>query len=147
MPTEFGKAFAELKETIVEDLKKQYKHNINEMKIILINELEKWHFNENKLIANIEMKEKNVQHLVKQVIEQKTNTLSIDTALANEAYERSFGVFAPSATGSEDAISIENEKLSLSISPKGGRMATYEILTAQLDKYDELENDIYVLYT
>ena len=55
-------------------------------------------------------------------VEQKTNTLSIDTTLANEAYERSFGVFAPSATGSEDAITIENEKLSLSISPKGGRI-------------------------
>ena len=55
-------------------------------------------------------------------VEQKTNTLSIDTILANEAYERSFGVFAPSATGSEDAITIENEKLSLSISPKGGRI-------------------------
>ncbi len=49
-------------------------------------------------------------------------TLTSDTSLMNKTYERNFGVFAPSATGSEDKITIENEKLLLSISPKGGRI-------------------------
>ncbi|MDG1189701.1 MAG: YidC/Oxa1 family insertase periplasmic-domain containing protein, partial [Flavobacteriales bacterium] len=70
-----------------------------------------------------------------EVIEQNSTSLSLDTALVNETHERSFGVFAPSATGSEDAITIENEKLLLSISPKGGR-----IISAILKDYQRSDS-------
>ena len=70
-----------------------------------------------------------------EVIEQNSTSLSLDTAFINETHKRSFGVFAPSATGSEDAITIENEKLLLSISPKGGR-----IISAILKDYQSSDS-------
>jgi len=61
--------------------------------------------------------------------------ISVDTDLINETNERNFGVFAPSANGSESPIVIENDKLSLSIAPKGGR-----IISAILKEYQTTDS-------
>ena len=56
---------------------------------------------------------------------EETNTsIFSDTTDLNDLHKRTYGVFAPSAQGSDEDIVIENDVLKLSISPKGGRIVS-----------------------
>ena len=53
-------------------------------------------------------------------VNEETNTSIVsDTTELNDLHQRTYGVFAPSAQGSDEDILIENDVLKLSISPKG----------------------------
>lgn len=58
-------------------------------------------------------------------VNEETNTSIVsDTTELNDLHQRTYGVFAPSAQGSDEDILIENDVLKLSISPKGGRIVS-----------------------
>ena len=52
-------------------------------------------------------------------VNKETNTsIVLDTSELDDLHQRTFGVFAPSAKGSDKDIIIENDVMKLSISPK-----------------------------
>ena len=58
-------------------------------------------------------------------VNEETNTSIVsDTTELNDLHQRTYGVFAQSAQGSDEDILIENDVLKLSISPKGGRIVS-----------------------
>ena len=58
-------------------------------------------------------------------LNEETNTsIASDTTELNDLHQRTYGVFVPSAQGSDEDIVIENDVLKLSISPKGGRIVS-----------------------
>ena len=73
-----------------------------------------------------EEKEKTTVVVEEEVIQNEPiqEQVFTDTTEQNASYERMYGVFAPSANGSDEDIVIENDLLKLSISPKGGRIVS-----------------------
>ena len=57
-------------------------------------------------------------------IEETNTNIVSDTTDLNDLHQRTYGVFAGSALGSDEDIVIENDVLKLSISPKGGRIVS-----------------------
>ena len=57
-------------------------------------------------------------------INEETNTIIPDITELDDLHQRTYGVFAPSAQGSDEDIVIENDVLKLSISSKGGRIVS-----------------------
>ena len=67
----------------------------------------------------------NTTVIVNEVIEEKSTSETLITTNESLSYEESinkYGAFAKNASGSDNAIIIENDKLELHISPKGGRI-------------------------
>ena len=52
-------------------------------------------------------------------VNEETNTSIVSDTELNDLHQRTYGVFAPSAQGSDEDILVENDVLKLSISPKG----------------------------
>jgi YidC/Oxa1 family membrane protein insertase len=80
----------------------------------------------------------NTTVIVEEKIEESKKTQEVlisDTTELNESYLREFGVFATSATGSDEDVLIENDLIKLSISPKGGR-----IVSAILKEYQTTDS-------
>jgi YidC/Oxa1 family membrane protein insertase len=73
-----------------------------------------------------EEKEKTTVVVEEEVIQNEPikEQVFTDTTEQNASYERMYGVFSPSANGSDEDIVIENDLLKLSISPKGGRIVS-----------------------
>ncbi|MGC6469946.1 MAG: membrane protein insertase YidC [Flavobacteriales bacterium] len=77
-------------------------------------------------VVDVETTDTNDQTTV--LVEDKAvGEINIEPSLINstdqaEAISRQFGVFSPSAIGDENEIVIENEKIALTISSKGGRI-------------------------
>ena len=59
-----------------------------------------------------------------EITEQNQTATLTDTSELEEINFKNFGVFAPSAQGSEEDIIIENDLLTLNISSKGGRVVS-----------------------
>ncbi|MAD50182.1 MAG: membrane protein insertase YidC [Flavobacteriales bacterium] len=78
-------------------------------------------------VVEVETPEKETTTVVveEEIVQEETkNIVFSDTTAQNESYQRAFGVFAPSATGSDEDVVIENDLIKLSISPKGGRIVS-----------------------
>ena len=78
-------------------------------------------------VVEVETPEKETTTVVveEEIVQEETeNIVFSDTTAQNESYQRAFGVFAPSATGSDEDVVIENDLIQLSISPKGGRIVS-----------------------
>ena len=79
-------------------------------------------------VVEVESSEKETKTVVveEEVVQNEpTESLTFsDTTQQNASYQRAFGVFAPSAQGSEEDVVIENDLIKLSISPKGGRIVS-----------------------
>ena len=78
-------------------------------------------------VVEVETPEKETTTVVveEEIVQEETeNIVFSDTTAQNESYQRAFGIFAPSATGSDEDVVIENDLIKLSISPKGGRIVS-----------------------
>ena len=78
-------------------------------------------------VVEVETPEKETTTVVveEEIVQEETeNIVFSDTTAQNESYQRAFGVFTPSATGSDEDVVIENDLIKLSISPKGGRIVS-----------------------
>ena len=78
-------------------------------------------------VVEVETPEKETTTVVveEEIVQEETkNIVFSDTTAQIESYQRAFGVFAPSATGSDEDVVIENDLIKLSISPKGGRIVS-----------------------
>lgn len=78
-------------------------------------------------VVEVETPEKETTTVVveEEIVQEETeNIVFSDTTAQNESYQREFGIFAPSATGSDEDVVIENDLIKLSISPKGGRIVS-----------------------
>ena len=78
-------------------------------------------------VVEVETPEKETTTVVveEEIVQEETeNIVFSDTTAQNESYQRAFGVFAPSASGSDEDVVIENDLIKLSISPKGGRIVS-----------------------
>ena len=73
-----------------------------------------------------EKSDNNTNFIIEQAsVNKETNTsIVLDTSELDDLHQRTFGVFAPSAKGSDKDIIIENDVMKLSISPKGGRIVS-----------------------
>ena len=73
-----------------------------------------------------EKSDNNTNVIIEQAsVNKETNTsIVLDTSELDDLHQRTFGVFAPSAKGSDKDIIIENDVMKLSISPKGGRIVS-----------------------
>ena len=84
----------------------------------------------NDSIAVARQMEQEAQMLSDQITAEmaaEKETTVTDSALINEQIKTTYGSFAPSAQGNDEEVVIENEKIRLTISPKGGRIAKAEL--------------------
>lgn len=66
---------------------------------------------------------------------QSPEIAALGDSLVNEKLKRKFGVFAPSAKGTDETFTIENEELRLTLASKGGA-----VVKAELKKYQNYKN-------
>ena len=95
-------------------------------------------------------KDKTLDNIQNNTYESKENTdksnISIpppsinDTKISNELIEK-YGVFASTAIGKETFYTIENEKLEIKISNKGGRITS--VIMKEYQTYDSLPLDLF----
>ena len=75
--------------------------------------------------VEVETSDNNTTVILEESTIEETNTNIVsDTTNLNDLHQRTYGVFAGSALGSDEDIVIENDVLKLSISPKGGRIVS-----------------------
>ena len=75
--------------------------------------------------VEVETSDNNTTVILEESSIEETNTNIVsDTTNLNDLHQRTYGVFAGSALGSDEDIVIENDVLKLSISPKGGRIVS-----------------------
>ena len=75
--------------------------------------------------VEVETSDNNTTVILEESTIEETNTNIVsDTTNLNDLHQRTYGVFAGSALGSDEDILIENDVLKLSISPKGGRIVS-----------------------
>ena len=71
-----------------------------------------------------------------------TPTLTVvENSIVNEELKATYGIFATAATGTEDFQTIENDKLKITVSNKGGRITS--VILKEYQTFDSLALDLF----
>lgn len=78
-------------------------------------------------VKKLDEKQRTQQVIAREIIRQSEDTLTSDSLKAAQQMA-AFGPFAPSAVGEEGMVYLQNDLLKLSVSRRGGHIATVEML-------------------
>ena len=95
----------------------------------------------NDSIAQVEMAQKADLKKQQQASAAKTAVAAVADSTANEAVRNSLGAFANAMTGKDDSITLQNDKVEIRISNKGGSVSY-----ARLKEYDRYNKKPLVLF-
>ena len=95
------------------------------------------------------VEDENTKHITETIIQPETESSKITSAtvpiindsLVNEELKLTYGVFANTAIGEEQFEVIENDKLKITVSNKGGRITS--VVLKEYQTYDSLPLDLY----
>lgn len=73
-----------------------------------------------------------------------TDQTTPDSTAVSAALTQQFGIFAPAAAGKEEIVTMENEKMEISFSTKGGRMVEVRLKNYQKVMEDADKNEVEV---